>query len=65
MIGSVLGNRPDVALRVVDVTTAPEIAVRYGVTATPALAINGRIASTGVPTAEALTQELRKATLLR
>ncbi len=61
VIESVRGERPDVALRIVDVSAAPEVAIRYAVTATPALTINGRLAFRGVPTAEALTEELRKA----
>ena len=45
----------------VDVTARPEVAIRYGVMSTPAIAINGRLAHVGVPTEEALLAWLRAA----
>ncbi len=52
---------PDVHLEEVDITTRPEVAVKYGVMSTPALAINGKLAFTGVPRAEALAARLQAA----
>lgn len=43
----------------VDVTERPEVAVRYGVMATPAIAINGRLEFRGVPREDALRARLR------
>ena len=43
----------------VDITQQPAVAVRYGVMATPAIAINGRLEFTGVPREEALRARLR------
>ncbi len=40
---------PDLHLEEVDITEHPEIAVKYRVMATPAIAINGRLVFTGVP----------------
>jgi hypothetical protein len=40
---------PDLHLEEVDITEHPEVAVKYRVMATPAIAINGRLAFTGVP----------------
>jgi len=40
---------PDLFLQEVDVTEHPEMAVKYRVMFTPAIAINGRLAFTGVP----------------
>jgi len=40
---------PDLHLVEVDITEHPEVAVKYRVMATPAIAINGRLAFTGVP----------------
>lgn len=54
VIEAVRVARPDLVLRVVDLSKAPEVAVRYRVMATPAIAIDGRLAFTGVPKPEAL-----------
>jgi len=40
---------PDLRLEEVDITEHPDVAVRYRIMATPAIAINGRLAFTGVP----------------
>lgn len=40
---------PDLRFEEVDITERPEVAVRYRVMATPAIAINGRLAFTGIP----------------
>jgi hypothetical protein len=45
----------------VDVTVHPEVAVKYGVMATPAIAIDGQLAFTGVPGEEALRVKLEAA----
>lgn len=60
MIESVRTARPDLVLKVVDVTEAPEVALKYRVMATPAIAIDGRLVFTGVPKAEALMERLLK-----
>jgi len=39
----------DLELEEVDITRRPEVAVKYRVMATPAIAINGRLAFTSVP----------------
>lgn len=51
----------DLELEEVDITRRPEVAVKYRVMATPAIAINGRLAFRGVPRAEALLARLRDA----
>jgi hypothetical protein len=43
----------------VDVSQAPEVAVRYGVTATPAIAINGQLEFRGIPREEVFRARLR------
>ena len=54
VIESVRRERPDLILSIVDITQAPELAVKYRVMVTPAIAINGRLAFTGVPRRDAL-----------
>lgn len=49
VIDSMRAERPDLVLEIVDITERPETAVKYRVMATPAIAINGRLAFTGVP----------------
>jgi hypothetical protein len=56
---------PDLHVEEVDVTVNPEVAVRYRVLATPALAIDGRLAFTGVPRPEALRARLEAAAARR
>jgi len=45
----------------IDIVEHSEVAVRYGVMATPAIAINGRLEFTGVPREVALRARLRAA----
>lgn len=45
----------------VDIAERPEVAVKYGVMATPAIAINGRLEFTGVPREDTLRARLRTA----
>lgn len=45
----------------IDVAANPAIAVKYRVMSTPAVAINGTLAFTGVPSEEALLARLRQA----
>lgn len=52
---------PEVALREVDLVAHPEVAVKYGVRSTPALAINGELAWEGIPSAPALRERLEAA----
>jgi hypothetical protein len=59
VIGSIRAIHGDVALKIVDASLAPEVAVKYGVTATPAIAINGQVAFRGVPAADALAERVR------
>lgn len=54
VIESLRRERPDIILSIVDITQAPELAVKYRVMATPAIAIDGRLAFSGVPRREAL-----------
>lgn len=53
MVASILENVrsqfPEVRLVEVDITQHPEIAVKYRIMATPAIAINGKLEFTGVP----------------
>lgn len=49
VIESVRAEHPDLTLEIVDIGAHPDAAVRYGVMATPAIAINHRLAFTGVP----------------
>ncbi len=52
---------PDLHLHEVDITEHPEVAVKYRVMSTPAIAINGRLEFLGVPKEEALLARLRAA----
>jgi thioredoxin-like negative regulator of GroEL len=54
----VRSRRADIHLEEVDVTAHPEVAVKYRVLATPAIAIDGQLAFTGVPREEALRARL-------
>jgi hypothetical protein len=42
-------EHPDIQWTDIDITEHPEIAVKYRVMSTPAIAVNGRLAFTGVP----------------
>ncbi len=52
---------PNIQVEEIDVAANPAVAVKYGVLATPAIAINGRLEFTGVPRGEALLARLRRA----
>ena len=58
VIESMRAERPDLVLQIVDITERPEVAVKYRVMSTPAIAINGRLAFTGVPREAALRRAL-------
>ena len=49
-------------LEEIDVSERPDVAVKYGVIATPAIAIDGRLEFSGVPREDALRARLRAAT---
>lgn len=49
---------PDLRLEEVDVTEHPEVAVKYRVMATPAIAINGKLEFVGVPAEATLRARL-------
>jgi len=51
----------EVCLEEVDITARPDVAIRYGVMSTPAIAIDGRLACVGVPSEGALLRQLRAA----
>jgi thioredoxin 1 len=52
---------PGIEVVEVDVAAKPAVAVKYGVMATPAIAINGTLQFTGVPREDALLARLREA----
>lgn len=58
VIAQVRQAHPEVALREVDLVAHPEVAVKYGVRSTPAIAIDGALAWEGVPSAQALRERL-------
>ena len=64
MIAQLQQAHPEVRVREVDLVAHPEVAVKYGVLCTPALAINGELAYEGVPSVQAL-QECIEAYLRR
>lgn len=45
----------------IDISERPDVAVKYGVIATPAIAVNGQLEFTGVPREDALRARLRAA----
>ncbi len=49
---------PGLSYRVVDLVESPELGIKYGVFSTPAIAINGRLAFSGVPGENALRKKL-------
>ena len=51
---------PEIHWVEVDVTQHPEVAVKYRIMATPAIAINGKIEFTGVPKEDALRERIVK-----
>ena len=50
---------PEIHLAEVDITHQPDVAVKYRVMATPAIAINGSLEFTGVPKEEALRERIK------
>jgi len=58
VIAQVRQTHPEVALCEVDLVAHPEVAVKYGVRSTPAIAIDGALAWQGVPSAPALRERL-------
>ena len=61
MIAELRHAHPEVVLREVDLVALPEVAVKYGVRSTPALAIDGELAWQGIPSAPALRERLEAA----
>ncbi len=59
MIEKVKSQLLEARLIEVDITQQPEVAVKYRVMATPAIAINGKLEFTGVPTEAALLNRLK------
>ena len=55
------GTIPDIQLEEVNITERPEVAVKYRVMSTPAIAINGKLEFLGVPGEEAFFARLRAA----
>ncbi len=49
LIGRARDHISDLQVEEVDVSANPEVAVKYRIMSTPAIAINGRLAFTGVP----------------
>lgn len=52
---------PDLEFEEVDITEHPDVAVKYRVMSTPALAINGKLEFLGVPREVTLLDRLRTA----
>jgi hypothetical protein len=57
-IESVRQQMPDLTMEVINLAERPEVAVKYRVMATPAIAINGVLAFSGVPKEADLRQRL-------
>ena len=57
-IAQVRQAHPEIELREVDLAQHPEVAVKYGVMSTPAIAIDGELAWEGVPSAQALQERI-------
>ncbi len=55
------GEFPDLQIEEINAAVHPEVAVKYGVMSTPAIAINGRLEFSGVPREDALRARLRAA----
>ncbi len=58
LIENARATLPDLRLEEVDITEHPEVALKYRVLATPAIAINGRLEFLGVPKEETLRARL-------
>ena len=61
LIDSARSTLPDLQLEDVDITERPDVAVKYRVMSTPAIAINGKLEFLGVPSEEGLLARLRAA----
>ena len=59
LIHSAKSEISDLEMKEVDITEHPEVAVKYRVMSTPAIAINGRLEFLGVPRENALLDRLR------
>lgn len=58
LIESARAALPDLRFQEVDITLHPEVAVKYRLMSTPAIAINGKLEFLGVPKEEALRSRL-------
>lgn len=58
MIEKVKAEIPGLCLIEVDITQHPEIAVKYQIMATPAIAINGKLEFVGIPKENALRERI-------
>jgi hypothetical protein len=61
LIEEARSSLPDLELEEVDITERPEVAVKYRIMSTPAIAINGKLEFLGIPAARALLDRLREA----
>ena len=61
VIDDARADLPGVELTEIDITERPDVAVRYRVMATPAIAIDGRLEFTRVPEESVLRARLRAA----
>jgi hypothetical protein len=50
---------PRLSCQVVNIVETPEIGVKYGVVTTPAIAINGKLAFSGIPKEKKLRKKLK------
>lgn len=64
MVGKAKARFPDLEVREWDLAEHPELGPRYGVMATPAIAINGRLEFRGVPKEQAFLERLAAAARL-
>ena len=58
IVEKVKAEVPEIRLIEVDITQHPEVAVKYRVMATPAIAINGKLEFTGAPSEETLRDRI-------
>ena len=61
-VGNAKARFPDLEVREWDLVDHPELGPRYGVMATPAIVINGRLEFHGVPKEHAFLERLEAAT---
>lgn len=61
LIEEARSSLPDLELEEVDITEHPDVAVKYRIMSTPAIAINGKLEFVGIPSARALLDRLRAA----